>query len=697
GVRELVEGLALGLATLGYLTHVCSHRVSQDVPQPLVGSRLCGTQRDFEVKLRMESSGLAADPPITVHQMFVETVTKYGDYMALASKQGDQWKKLTFKQYYDECRNAAKSFVKLGLERFHGVGILGFNSPEWFIADIGAILAGGLAVGIYTTNSPEACHYVAENSEANILVVENNKQLQKILQIQDQLPHLKAIVQYKDEVKEKRPNVYTWADFMQVGRSVSDSELDEIIASQKPNQCCTLVYTSGTTGKPKGVMLSHDNLTWTAGVAGNTVNLRAATDSQESVISYLPLSHIAAQMIDIWLSIKCGGATYFAQPDALKGSLVNTMREVRPTAFMGVPRVWEKMQEKMKTVGAKSSTVRRKVASWAKDVGLQTNLNRMNGNMSQPLNFRVAKKLVFKRVRKALGLSRCTKCYTGAAPITKDTIEFFLSLNIPVYELYGMSESSGPHTISVPESCRLSSCGKVMPGCKTLIYKPDSDSCGEICFWGRHVFMGYLNMEDKTEESIDEEGWLHSGDLGKHDEDGFLYITGRIKELIITAGGENIPPVPIEDAIKEQISVISNAMVIGDKRKFLSVLLTLKCNVNSDTGDPLDDLTPEVTQFCKRIGSKATKVSEILASKDRDVFNAIQEGINRVNEKATSNAQRIQKWIILEKDFSIPGGELGPTMKLKRPVIMKMYPDQIDDFYKDAITPTTPDNPLATK
>ncbi|XP_067872508.1 long-chain-fatty-acid--CoA ligase ACSBG2 isoform X3 [Heterodontus francisci] len=661
------------------------------------GPYLSTTHKDGEIKLRMDDPDSPEQPPMTVHQMFMESVGKYADYMALASKHGEQWKKITFKQYYNECRGAAKSFLKLGLQRFHGVGILGFNSPEWFIADIGAVLAGGLAVGIYSTNSPEACQYVANDSEANILVVENNKQLQKILQVQDQLPHLKAIVQYKDELKEKRPNLYTWAEFMQLGKNVPDSQLDEIIASQKPNQCCTLIYTSGTTGKPKGVMLSHDNLTWTAFAAGNMVKLQPATESQEAIISYLPLSHIAAQMIDIWLSIKFGGTVYFAQPDALKGSLVTTMKEVRPTAFLGVPRVWEKMQEKIKIVGAKSSTVRRKVASWAKDIGLKNNLNRMNGNMAVPLNFLIANKLVFKKVRNALGLNRCTKCYTGAAPITKDTLEFFLSLNIPVYELYGMSESTGPHTVSVPEAFRLSSCGKVMPGCKTKIFNPDADGCGEICFWGRHLFMGYLKMEDKTEEAIDEDGWLHSGDLGKHDENGFLYITGRIKELIITAGGENIPPVPIEDAVKERLPIISNAMLIGDKRKFLSMLLTLKCNVNSDTGEPQDDLTEEAIQFCQQIGCKATKVLEIIASKDVDVFGAIQEGINRVNEQASSNAQRIQKWHLLEKDFSLPGGELGPTMKLKRPVVLKMYRDQIDDFYKDAITPITPDNPLTAK
>uniref|UniRef100_A0A8C9YN78 Long-chain-fatty-acid--CoA ligase ACSBG2 n=1 Tax=Sander lucioperca TaxID=283035 RepID=A0A8C9YN78_SANLU len=623
------------------------------LPVPTAGEPgLWTSQSDGEVKLRMGDSGLAAETPLTVYQMFTSAVERFGDYTALSWKEGEQQKSLNYREYYQTCRTAAKSFLKLGLQRYHGVGILGFNSAEWFISDIAAILAGGLAVGIYTTNSPDACQYVAENCKANIIVVENHKQLQKILQVEDKLPHLKAIIQYKDALKEKRPNLYTWAEFMELGRDEPDAPLDAIISSQKPTQCCTLIYTSGTTGQPKGVMLSHDNITWTALSTSRHVRLTDATRAQEVVVSYLPLSHIAAQMVDIWVTMKVGGATYFAQPDALKGSLVNTLKEVRPTAFMGVPRVWEKMQEKMKSVGAKSSTVRRKLAAWAKDVGLQTNLTKMN-------HYQLAKKIVFKKVRKALGLDRCNKCYTGAAPITKDTLEFFLSLDIPLYELYGMSESTGPHTISASDAFRLTSCGKEIPGCKTKLHNPDEEGNGEICFWGRHVFMGYLNMVDKTEEALDAEGWLHSGDLGKHDQNGFLFITGRIKELIITAGGENIPPVPIEDAVKEAVPLISNAMLIGDKRKFLSMLLTIKCQVNAESGDPEDELTPEAVELCRKLGSNATRVSEITGSRDRAIHAAIQEGINRVNEKAVSNAQRIQKWIILDRDFSLTGGELG--------------------------------------
>uniref|UniRef100_A0A9J8CJQ8 long-chain-fatty-acid--CoA ligase n=1 Tax=Cyprinus carpio carpio TaxID=630221 RepID=A0A9J8CJQ8_CYPCA len=611
---------------------------------------LWSTARDKPVKLRMETSGLGSEPPMTIHQMFQATVQKYGGYPALRGKKEGTWVTLTYKEYYQHARAAARSFLKLGLERFHGVGILGFNSPEWFIADVGCILAGGLATGIYTTNSPEACQYVAGNCEANVLVVENNKQLVKILQ---------------------------WAEFMKLGECIPEAELDAVIDSQKANECCTLIYTSGTTGNPKGVMLSHDNITWTATAAGLMTSLKMA---EEEIVSYLPLSHVAAQVHDMWICMRFAVITNFAEPDALKGSLANTLREVRPTSFLGVPRVWEKMQEAMKSAGAKSSITKKKIADWAKGIGLQASYNAMNGDSSVPWGFTLANALVFKNVRKALGLDRCRACYTGAAPITKDTLEYFMSLYITVFELYGMSESTGPHSISCAEGYHIMSCGKVLTGCKTKLDKPDTDGNGEICFWGRHVFMGYLNMPDKTEEALDADGWLHSGDLGKHDKDDFLYITGRIKELIITAGGENVPPVPIEDALKEDVSIISNAMLVGDKKKFLSMLLTLKCNVD-DNGDPTDELTPLAVEFCRQHGVIASKVSEIINKKEPAIYKVIQEGIDRVNANATSNAQRVQKWTILPRDFSISGGELGPTMKLKRPVVSKMYQEEINKFY----------------
>lgn len=631
------------------------------------------------VKLRMESSGPASEKPVSVVTAFKKTVDKNPEHKALAAKVNGQWKYYSYRKFYSLVRQAARAFIKLGLEPCHGVGILGFNSPEWFISDLASIFAGGFATGIYTTNNAEACHYVAENAKCNIIVVENDQQLQKFLQVRSRLPHLKAIVQYSGKPKADLPNVYSWDQMMALGSEDLEPELEKRIRQLAPNMCCTLIYTSGTTGNPKGVMISHDNIIWTAKMIVRALD---AKFNQEIIVTYLPLSHIAGQLIDIFGPMICGGTIYFAQPDALKGSLGVTLKEARPTFFLGVPRVWEKMQEAMLAVAKSNGAVTRSVAAWAKKVGLKGNQAIMNGD-STPVFFGLANRLVFKKVRLALGLDRCKICLSGAAPIMKETLDFFFGLNIPIFEVYGMSESSGPHTVATPSTFFITSVGKEFPGAKTLLADRDADGNGEICMGGRHVFMGYLNMEDKTREAIDSNGWLHSGDIGKKDAKGFLYITGRIKELIITAGGENIPPVLIEDKVKECLPCISNCMLIGDKRKFLSMLLTLKTEVDTDTLEPKDRLIPAAVDWCKSVGSQAKTVTDVIGKQDVAVLKAIQAGIDAANKRATSRAQCIQKWSVLPRDFSVPGGELGPTLKLKRQVVTKMYAHTIDAFYAD--------------
>ncbi|XP_049495685.1 long-chain-fatty-acid--CoA ligase ACSBG2-like isoform X2 [Panthera uncia] len=655
-----------------------------DMSDTKVTPGLWTIHQDGEVLLRLSKHGPGHETPVTIPAFFRESVSRFGAYPALATKNSERWETLNFNQYYEACRKAARALIKLGLQRFHGVGILGFNSIEWFIASVGAILAGGLCVGIYSTNSADACQYVITHAKVNILLVENDLQLQKILSIpRGRMETLKAIIQYKLPMKESRDKLYSWNDFMELGNSIPDSQLDQIMESQRPNQCAVIIYTSGTLGIPKGVMLSHDNITWTAGAAAKNCGLSTAAQKQEVVVSYLPLSHIAAQMMDIWVTMKIGASTYFAQPDALKGTLINTLQEVKPTAFLGVPRIWEKMQERIKETGAKFSSLRKKVFSWGRVIGFKINTKGMLGHRTHdtPISYRMSKALVFSKVKSALGLDRCHSFISGAAPLNQQTAEFFLSLDIPIGEMYGMSESSGPHTASSRESYRIQSCGKVMDGCKNMLYQKNKDSIGEICIWGRHVFMGYLDMEDRTVEIIDDEGWLHTGDLGYTDNQGFLYITGRIKEILITAGGENVAPIPIENMVKEKIPIISHAMLVGEKANFLSILLTLKCKMDGITGEPLDELSSEAINFCRKLGSHVSTVSEILELRDPLVYKAIQEGIDAVNEEAISNAQRIQKWAILEKDFSVPSGELGPTTKVRRHFVAQKYKRLIESFY----------------
>ncbi|ODN00703.1 Long-chain-fatty-acid--CoA ligase ACSBG2 [Orchesella cincta] len=638
---------------------------------------------DGAVRISRLGSGEMADrTPMSVPSLLQRAAQRAPERMALAVKRNGEWQKWTYKQYLRDVRTAAKGFIALGLEKYHSVGILGFNSPEWFISDLAAIFAGGFAAGIYTTNSPEACAFVAKDSKANILIVEDEKQLEKMLRYRNELPYLKAIIQYTGEPKE--PGVYSWSKLMMLGSQQPDDVLEDRLRHIAINQCCTLIYTSGTTGNPKGVMLSHDNMTWLAHINGRTCNFR---DFVEEYISFLPLSHVAAQMADVYCPLTCSASVYFADKNALKGSLIDTMREIKPTKFLAVPRVWEKMYEKMQDIGRSTTGVKKMIATWAKAKGLDYNIKRMNGvENPETLGFKIANKLILSKIRDALGLTRCDLHLSGAAPINPEILKYFMSLNIVVTEVYGMSECSGPHAMAVESAFRVGSVGKTLMGVTTRLDKPDADGNGEICMGGRHVQMGYLNQPEKTQGAIDENGWLHSEDIGRVDDDGFLFITGRIKELLITAGGENVAPVPIEDNVKTALPILSQAMLLGDKLKFLSILLTLKTEVDKETQEPLDTLLPFTRDWIQKNGDCAVvtvqdALKEIYEKKNQKLISAIQAGIDAANKKAVSQAQKVQKWHFLPKDFSIPGGEFGPTLKLKRQTVVQKYQETIDELY----------------
>ena len=398
-------------------------------------------------------------------------------------------------------------------------------------------------------------------------------------------------------------------------------------------------------------------------------------------------------ILDVWMAMSAGATVNFADKNALKGTLVHTLKEVRPTFFLGVPRVFEKMMEKMQELGKSAPAVKRVVASWAKKTGLERNKKRLEAEASgvgaeasmNNLSYKWAKKLVFDKVKYNLGLDR-TKCIgVGAAPISMESLEYFLSLDIPLLECYGMSETGGPHTGNRPGHHRLGSIGPSIDGCHTKIFNPDKDGEGEIIMSSRNIMMGYLFNEDKTKEAIDSEGWLHSGDLGTELDDGYFKVTGRLKELIITAGGENVAPIPIEETIKKEIGCISNAMVVGDRRKYLSCLLTLRVETDAETMEPKEDLTQASKDWCTEVAKvKVTTLQEILTPGEthEKVMKSIQDGIDKVNAQAVSNAQKIQKWTILPTDFSVPGDELGPTLKLKRHTVLKKYSAYIESLYQ---------------
>lgn len=587
----------------------------------------------------------------TIMEVMKSTAEKNRNKVALKTKIGGEWKEMTWGEYYDQVKITARAFIALGLEQGKAISILGNNCPQWFISDLAAIFAGAVPGGIYTTNSPEQCKFIASHSEANIAVVENAEQLAKFKEIRSELPDLKAIVMMNGSDPDEM--VYSWKELPKIAQKVTEDELNKRIKAQKPDDCCTLIYTSGTTGNPKGVMISHDNIVWTAGQVIDLI--KGGPD--DVIVSYLPLSHIAEQVVSLHGPYLMGATVWFAESIDKLGE---NLTEVHPTVFVGVPRVWEKIQGKMLAIGAQASPLKKKIVVWAKKNGLAGGYAMQEGK-EKPFLYGLAKKLVFSKVRDKLGLDRCRIFISTAAPISMDTLEYFLSLGIPITEVYGMSECTGPGTVSLPEPFKFRTgwAGPTVPGTELAIAED-----GEVLMRGRHVFKGYFKNEEATKETMDAEGWLHSGDVGIIDAKGFLKITDRIKELIITAGGENIPPQVLEGKLKA-IPIVNQVVVIGDRRKYMTALFTL---------DP-DKLTAELAAA----GSPAKNMKE--AAKCEKFKAYLQEKVEAVNA-TLARVQTIKKFVIIPAEFTPEGGELTPTMKMKRRIINEKYAKEIESMYQ---------------
>lgn len=589
-----------------------------------------------------------SSPKLRVMDVLERTVRSHGPKPALRVKRNGGWKTFTWNEYRQQVRQVARAHLSLGTRPGQGVCVIGYNSPEWFFADVGSIYAGAVPAGIYTTNSAEQCEYIASHCEASVVFVENQEQLAKFLAVRGNLPHLKAIVLMQGEASQS--GVYTWTRFLELGLNSTEADLEKRIAAQSPDAMATLIYTSGTTGTPKGVMLSHDNLTWTAQAAAGLVGGRA----DDHVLSYLPLSHIAEQITSLHGPMNFGACVSFAESMEKLG---DNLREVRPHYFLGVPRVWEKIQEKIMAVGAKNPPMKKKISAWARRQGLAGGYAEQQHVGKSPM-YAIANALVFKKVRKQLGLDRARIAVTSAAPISRDTLEFFLSLGVPICEVYGMSECTGPATASLPDRYHTGKAGFCLPGAELKI----ADD-GEVCMRGRHVFMGYFKDAVATAETVDKDGWLHSGDIGTIDEKGFLQITDRKKDLIITAGGENIAPALVEGYLKG-IPVVSQAVVIGDRQRYLSVLLTLNAE--------------RIKQDAESCGSGACDAES--AAHDERFLGFLQRQIDAVNSRL-ARVQAVKKFKVIPQEFSIEGGELTPTMKVKRKVVTEKYKREIDQLY----------------
>ena len=587
---------------------------------------------------------------------------------------------MTYSEYYKASMNFARALVKTGLEMKDSVCITGFNSTEYHCALHGSWLAGCITAGIYTTNSDEATEYVIAHSTSKVCVVQSGRQLQKLLNIREHLPLLKAIVVYwQDEALPTIPEdefarVYTWEDFQNLGADIPESVVDERIEKVTPNSCATLIYTSGTTGEPKGVMCSHDSCVFNAKSAIQAVGLKDG----DRFVGYLPLNHVAAQFVDTMLVVVIRMTVYMARPDALKGTLTATLQKAKPTVFVAVPRVYEKMVDGVNGAFATYSPLKKGIINWARNIGYKSAMSRQFGQTHRfPWLYNLANKLVFTGIREKLGLSECRTMIVSAAPVTEETLNFFASFDMPIYDLLGQSEATAPIATcsAVNQTWKIGTVGLGLPGVTVKI----DPSTNEIMYKGRNVMMGYLKQPQETLNTLDAEGWIHTGDQGVIDEDGFLKVTGRLKELIVTAGGENVAPVGIESKVMEFGKIFSTCVAVGDKRKFISMLICLRCDMGPD-GESNHQLSKDVLKVLAELGSEAKTVEEAMA--DEKVLAYIDEVIGKYNKVAISRAQEIRKWCIIPHEFSIGKGEMTATMKLRRGVVHEHYAKEIDAMYQ---------------
>jgi long-chain acyl-CoA synthetase len=586
----------------------------------------------------------------TMIHLLNEQSRKLNEAPALWSKRDGRYQPTSWNQYARTVKHGALGLQQLGFASGQALVIIGFNREEWVTANLAAMACGGVAVGVYVTSSAEQMAYVIAHCEATMVLVENSELLDRVLSIQNQIPSVKHIFTMNriENAAQK-----TWSDVVELGSHVDDSNYEKDLNQLKETGLAQLIYTSGTTGHPKGVMLSHHNLSWTA----QQLSTCQAVSSSDIFLSYLPLSHIAEQLCTIYGPLANGLQVYFAESFE---KLPENLKEARPTLFFGVPRVWEKFKSKAEQRISEQSASRQKLVSWARKQALTFHKNRMQNrpnSFSLRLKFRLAQRLVFTKLKSRIGLDRAATVATSAAPISLEVLEFFTSLDLPMLEIYGQSEVTGPTSVSTAYAAKLGKLGRAMPGVEVKI----ADD-GEILVRGGNVCMGYFKNAEATNELI-QNGWLHSGDIGEIDADGYLSVTGRKKEIIVTSGGKKTSPAGIEALIKS-IAPIGSALVVGDNRNYLVAILAL-------------DLE-QLPAFFKahQFDSSATELV-----KDQRFLKYIEQQLEvQVNSKL-SRFESIKKFVVIPNDFSIEGTELTSTLKLRRKVSEEKYRAHIEALY----------------
>jgi long-chain acyl-CoA synthetase len=582
----------------------------------------------------------------TIADLLPRAVAKYGSARAVMFKDDDgKWATRSYEEVGETVRKLALGLIGLGVEKGDKVSILGNTRVEWTYFDYAALTAGATVVPIYQTNSAEECEYVLENSDAKIVIVEDEAQLEKIRTVRERCPRLEHVIR----MTGSGGGAISVDELIGRGESLSEADWTERYESVAPEDICTFIYTSGTTGPPKGCVISHGNY---RAMLDMVVAQNVLEGEGELTYLFLPLAHSFALLIQFG-SFELGATLAYWERDPLR--IMANLTEVKPTYFPSVPRIFEKIYTAATAAVEKEGGLRKRIFDWSIGVGKryrEAERKRGAGPLLR-LQHALADRLVLAKIRNLFG-GNLRVAVSGAAPINPEILRFFDAAGVLVLEGWGMTETSTAATIATPEDFKFGTIGKPFAGVEVRI----ADD-GEILVRGPNVFQGYYKNEEATRETI-VDGWLHTGDIGEFDAEGYLKITGRKKDIIITAGGKNITPANLEAEIKQH-PMISQCVVIGDRRPFLVAVVTL---------DP-----EEAAKFASEKGLEVATLHE-----DPSVQASIQAHLDQVNQKF-ARVEQVKKFEILPRDFSQEGGELTPSMKVKRNIVAQKYADEVDALY----------------
>ncbi len=594
----------------------------------------------------------------TVPVAFLTAVKNWGPRTALRKKEFGLWHDITWNEYHENVRNIACGLMAMGLEKDDCAAIIGDNCPEWVYASVAIQCCGAGAAGVYATNAWQQVEYVVSNADAKFLFAENEEQLDKWLHFKENAPSLKKVIVWDTEGLRQfnDPMVMSFDDLLALGEKAAQEKPDMFqnrIDQIDPEDLSVLIYTSGTTGPPKGAMLSHRNCVWMGGAL--TSNNPMFDD--DAIMSFLPLCHIFEQLFTILAHFQVGHIVNFIEsPD----TVVDNMIEISPTVAHAVPRIWEKYYSAIMIRMSDATWFKRLVFGTAMKIGKKHATLEMNFEpipLSNKFLFGLAHFVVFRKLKERMGFDRVRVAYSGAAPIAPEILHFFHSIGVNLVEGYGQTEGTGVTTTSEIGHVKFGSVGLPLKGVEIKIAED-----GEILVKSPGVFMGYFKNPEATAETI-VDGWLHSGDVGSIDADGFLTITDRKKDIIVTAGGKNITPQYIENKLKASL-YINDAVVIGDRRKFLSCLII----IDEDN----------VVKFAQDHKVQFSTYKDLTQSEE---INKLIDGeIKAVNE-SLSRVERVKKFTILPKKLYEEDGEVTPTMKVKRSFINKAFGDLIEAMY----------------